>query len=386
MELSNRFNKHLRKVFPELLNASTIYIAISGGKDSVALVHLMIEEGIRPVLLHCNFHLRGDESNQDATFVEELANKLKLEFRIKEFDTANLKESRESIQMLARRLRYDWFKEETTDGYLVTAHHLDDQLETFLINVSRGTGVDGLKGIPEKINNIRRPLLVFSSDEVRSYLYNQNISFREDSSNISNHYLRNRIRNLLKPVIEEVFDDFMGGFRTTLEHIHSVKSSFKLVPKKVKFWELVPIETLKTTSDYDLLSVLSPYGVKGKQMKEFRKLIQASIGAQLVTNEFIFEKRKSEIAIVNKEMLSFSTLVDLIERRYTEFGMNDSDFPDEDFDFVRFNDGLSIQMTYGKKKISDLLNEFNVPVCIRGSYPLISVNGKLKGITGYLLK
>ncbi|MEL6304224.1 MAG: tRNA lysidine(34) synthetase TilS [Bacteroidota bacterium] len=219
-----QFQNYIEKQFPFLKKASLI-IACSGGVDSVVLTHLCYTLGFRFTLAHCNFSLRGAESDSDEGFVVALGKRLSIPVETISFDTEKEKSKRkESIQMAARSLRYEWFNTLISEGvgeYVLTAHHLDDALETFLINLSRGTGIQGLTGIPEQQGNIVRPLLPFSRKEIVAYAEAQNLSWREDQSNQDTKYLRNQIRHDVIPVLKEIRPDFLERFQDTLMHLQA---------------------------------------------------------------------------------------------------------------------------------------------------------------------
>ncbi|PCE64054.1 tRNA lysidine(34) synthetase TilS [Sediminicola luteus] len=220
------FKEHIESHFPEILSHPTM-VAISGGMDSVVLTHLLIQLDIKPSLAHCNFQLRGEESDADAEFVSELAEKWNLQLYSKTFETKQIKaENRGSTQMIARDLRYHWFNELIDQGkstYLLTAHHLDDNIETFLIHLSRGTGIQGLLGIPERNHPILRPLLPFSREEILRYAKNNQLAWREDSSNASDDYLRNRIRHHISPQLKELHPSFDPNFNRTIRQLTQEK-------------------------------------------------------------------------------------------------------------------------------------------------------------------
>jgi tRNA(Ile)-lysidine synthase len=214
-----KMQNHIKSRFP-FLEKSKILIAISGGMDSVVLTNLCHKMKLNFALAHCNFNLRGKESDADEDFVLQLAEDLNLEVFIESFDTENYaKEQQLSIQMAARELRYTWFNElmeQLKFDYLLTAHHADDNLETFLINLSRGTGLEGLTGIPEINGTIVRPLLTFSRNELEVYAIENKISWREDSSNITTKYLRNKIRHDVIPALKVANPQVLQNFNKTL--------------------------------------------------------------------------------------------------------------------------------------------------------------------------
>ncbi|WP_158211904.1 tRNA lysidine(34) synthetase TilS [Robiginitalea sediminis] len=208
--------------FPELLEAHFL-LACSGGLDSVVLAHLCHSLGLSFDLAHCNFSLRGTDSDQDANFVSELANELGIKCFLKTFNTEEYASKyKASIQESARALRYRWFHELLDEGkgaYLVTAHHADDDLETFLINLSRVTGLEGLCGIPRRNGPILRPLLPFSREALEAYAKDHAIRWREDRSNAGLDYLRNRFRHLAVPGLKQADPDFLSQFSKSLEFL-----------------------------------------------------------------------------------------------------------------------------------------------------------------------
>ena len=222
----NEFLQHITKELP-FLKDKKLLIAISGGIDSVVLTHLFYELEYSISLAHCNFRLRGKESDGDEAFVEDLAKKLDIPVFIKKFDTLQFaSEEKLSVQLAARKLRYDWFNkllQQKQYDYLLTAHHADDAVETFLINLSRGTGLDGLTGIPKQNGKIIRPLLPFSREQIEKYAKEQNIDWREDSTNEETKYLRNKIRHKIIPILKELNPNFLNGFSKTQDNLQGIR-------------------------------------------------------------------------------------------------------------------------------------------------------------------
>ena len=189
-----------------------ILLTVSGGVDSMVMLSLFTRCGYRVGVAHCNFQLRGTESDEDEVLVEEEAKKYGVEFYNKRFETkAEMERTGESMEMAARRLRYAWFDALSHEhGYtaVAIAHHADDSIETFFINLLRGTGLRGLTGISTQVGKIIRPLLFASRREILEYAVQNRIPFREDSSNRSTKYLRNKIRLGLIPRIREINPKF----------------------------------------------------------------------------------------------------------------------------------------------------------------------------------
>lgn len=209
---------HLQHNFP-LLNGKKLLLATSGGIDSMVLLHLFQRTTYQIAIAHCNFQLRGIESFEDQKFVEDAAVSHQFPIYTKEFDTKSFAEDfKVSIQVAARELRYNWFYEllesENSD-FILTAHHADDNLETFLINLSRGSGLDGLTGIPQQNDKVIRPLLIFNRQEIEEYAKENSLQWREDSSNASDKYLRNAIRHDLVPILKKINPNFLAAFQKT---------------------------------------------------------------------------------------------------------------------------------------------------------------------------
>jgi tRNA(Ile)-lysidine synthase len=189
-----------------------VLLATSGGIDSRAMLHLFHSAGIQTAIVHCNFRLRGEQSEADESFVRQLAESYNMPFFVMHFNTKEYAELQKlSIQMAARELRYNWFENlRQLQGYhyIATAHNADDAIETFLINLLRGTGIQGLTGIKNRNGNIVRPLLFAFRSEIEKYCFDNKLEFRNDASNDSDNYLRNRIRHSLIPVLCELNTEF----------------------------------------------------------------------------------------------------------------------------------------------------------------------------------
>ena len=230
------FSKYIDKELA-FIKDKKLLVAISGGLDSVVLAHLCAQLQLNISLVHCNFNLRGNESDEDESFVLQLAEDLELEVFVESFETETYaQEHKISIQMAARELRYVWFEELASQlhyDYILTAHHADDNLETFLINLSRGTGLDGLVGIPEKNGKLVRPLLPFSREEIQIFAGKNQIKWREDSSNASTKYLRNKLRHDVIPKLKAVNSQFLQNFSKTQQHLRESKQFLDSISEKI---------------------------------------------------------------------------------------------------------------------------------------------------------
>ncbi|RTY87986.1 tRNA lysidine(34) synthetase TilS [Flavobacterium sp. GT3R68] len=217
-----KLQNHLHANLPFLVGKKLL-LATSGGLDSMVMADLFHQLDYEIALAHCNFQLRGVESFEDQNFVQDYATQNEIRLFVTQFDTeAFAKDYKLSTQVAARELRYNWFYEllETEKyDYILTAHHADDSLETFLINLSRGTGLEGLDGIPMKNSQVIRPFLAFSRSEILDYAVSHEIQWREDSSNASDKYLRNKIRHDVVPVLKEINPDFLAAFQKTQTYL-----------------------------------------------------------------------------------------------------------------------------------------------------------------------
>ena len=251
-----------------------LILGISGGADSVCLMHILLALNYSFELAHCNFNLRAEESDADEVFVKELAKKYQLEIHIKQFDTLEYaSKNKISTQMAARDLRYAWFDDllnKTNSKYIAIAHHENDDVETFFINLVRGSGLTGLLGIKEKNNAVVRPLLSVSRLDIEQYLNEKGLLFREDSSNASLKYLRNKIRHELMPLLTEMnpsIQDTIKGEIKILEGVSQIYTTKteeirkELMQEKngiVKF-KISDLLALNSLQNY-LYELLNPYG------------------------------------------------------------------------------------------------------------------------------
>ena len=241
--MEHKINKIFKKKVKPLKQYNFL-VAVSGGVDSMVLANLFIQNNLNFSIAHCNFGLRAKESNADQEFILSWSRKNKIKCYSSKFSTtAFCEKSKVSIQEGARNLRYNWFNELKVIhkfDYIVTAHHLDDQLETYLINSMRGTGLKGLLGIPEITSNLFRPLLQILKDEILVYADINKIDFREDSSNSKNDYYRNMIRNSIIPEFKKFDDNVMLKFKTTVNNLISTKIFVETIinKTKVKFFKI----------------------------------------------------------------------------------------------------------------------------------------------------
>ena len=290
MDLKEKFTNYVRdhQVFSI---GDQLIIAVSGGVDSVMLCELCRQTGYHFSVAHCNFTLRGEESERDELFVRELAGKYHVPFFVKRFDTNRYAAERKvSIQVAARELRYQWFTElvqEAPGSLLLTAHHADDNAETIVMNFFRGTGLRGLTGIPLKNEFIRRPLLGISRKELLAFAGEYNLPWVEDSSNLSVDYTRNFFRKEILPAISSVYpavednlQDNISRFRATGKLYKIAVDQLKKKLCKQKGAELhIPVKQWMAYESKALIfEIIRDYGFGEKQLDEVIKLANSESG------------------------------------------------------------------------------------------------------------
>jgi tRNA(Ile)-lysidine synthase len=229
--------EHINENFPFLKRAKLL-VATSGGIDSMVASYILNSLGYNIALAHCNFKLRAKDADKDEVFVKDWAHKNNIVCYTRPFETAQYAATQKiSIQLAARELRYQWFDgllaQENYD-YIITAHHANDNLETILLNLTRGTGFKGLLGIPEQNDKIIRPFLPFSREAILMFAQKNNIAWREDKSNASDKYSRNKIRHQVIPVLQELNPNLIDSFTKNQDYLKGVENVLKDRLKAVK--------------------------------------------------------------------------------------------------------------------------------------------------------
>ncbi len=303
------FKHHIDQYFSFLFKAK-ILITVSGGLDSMVLLYLCKKMKLDIAVAHCNFQLRDKESDGDAAFIKNYCKLHKLPFFKKNFDTqAFAKTSKTSTQIAARTLRYEWFEElSIAEGYayILTAHHLNDDLETFLINLGRGTGINGLTGIPRINKKIVRPLLSFSRKRIHSFAIENKLQWREDSSNATDHYQRNHLRHHAIPALEEAHTTFFKGFKKTQNHLQQSNALLKAYVSQLRQQlisttngvTILKVATLleHPTPEAVLYALFSPYGFTA--WEDIYQLPTAQSGKQVFSNTHRLLKNRNEIQLI----------------------------------------------------------------------------------------
>ncbi|MBA4321245.1 MAG: tRNA lysidine(34) synthetase TilS [Odoribacter sp.] len=309
-----------------------ILLAVSGGIDSMVMAHLFIALNTKTGIAHCNFNLRGRESDKDEAFVKYFAEKHNIPFYSERFDTTGYaSEKGISIQMAARELRYKWFEEirlKNDYSCISVAHNLNDNVETFLINLTRGTGIAGLTGMKPKHKNIIRPLLFASRNAIIDYSNNFKVGYREDSSNSEIKYTRNKIRHEIIPQFREINPSFETTIIETAErlseineiisgHITGIRENISISGNDETVFNIKALQELspKRTLLYELFR---PFGVGKGQLDDFVNLINSKTGSQLITSSFRVIKNRKELVVSknvtdSESFLKISCIEDFIK-------------------------------------------------------------------------
>lgn len=372
---------------------STYLLAVSGGADSMVLAHIFNDLGFQFQVAHINYKLRGEDSDLDQKVVQDFCKKKNIKFNVYEVSQKDNKPVN-SIQLWARELRYDFFKEirekENLD-FLVTAHHLNDQLETFIINLSKAAGINGLAGIPANDNNILRPLLPFSKEEIYAFAKEHHIEYREDLSNQKNDYLRNKIRHEIVPKLRETNSHFLENFKKSSLYLNRTKDFVQQQIQEIenrisifnKHYKVLSKEQLARESTFVKFEILKKYGFN--QEGEIAKIFTAENGSiffskdyQLLVNygELVLQKldekfhlniTEEEIVLLekfdfseNQKAINLENIMESIEEIDIEFNWH------FDAEKIRFPLQLRRQKTgdefypsgfSGKKKVSKFFRD-----------------------------
>ena len=318
MELLQKFFDYIKK--ENLFSKEDhLLIAVSGGADSSVLCALCARAGFNFSLAHCNFTLRGEESDRDELFVKKMSIQLGVKLFSTSFDTISLAaKNKTSIEETARNLRYDWFKElmnesnktEKPFSFLLTAHHADDNVETVVMNFFRGTGIKGLRGIKPKQQNIVRPLLFAHRKEIEEYALVNNIEYITDSSNASNDYTRNLFRNEILPLVEKVYPEASKNISKNIERFAAVEYLYeesidkikeKLIEKRgeeihIPVLKLLKVKPLQTV----IYEIIKDAGFTAMQVNEVEKLLHSESGKYI--------KSSSHVILLNRKWLIISPL------------------------------------------------------------------------------
>ena len=403
-----------------------VLLAVSGGLDSVVMAQLFSGTPYAFGIAHVNFGLRGEESEEDARFVEQLARHLGVPFYTSRLLAAEAaEEEKVSIQMAARDLRYQWFEEirrKEAYTYIATAHHLNDLAETMLLNLSRGTGIAGLHGIASKRGNVVRPLLFATRQQLEDYASQQQLSWREDSSNTSLKYRRNKIRKQVVPLLKELNPRLEWTLQETAQKLGAAERLLIGLVAKLK-QEIISQETghhylqlepllQQQEPQYLLAALLEPFGAgwleAGAILQSLQKPESTTSGKQFLTpsHRISLDRQQlvisaiDEISIIQSQLPNmegrFSAGPYVFEtRRYRAKGYQLSRDPAVaalDYHKLQFplllrspqaGDWFRPLGMRGKKKLSDFMIDHKIPVNLKGEVLLLISGDAVAWVAGY---
>lgn len=285
-----------------------VIVTCSGGADSIFLLHILCKLGFECIVAHCNFHLRGDESDRDENFVRDFCNKDGLTLLVEHFDTtAYAAENKLSIEMAARELRYNWFEKiraEYNAGAIAVAHHSDDSIETILLNLLRGTGLKGICGIRPRNGYIVRPLLCVNRKEIEEYLAEQGIGYITDSTNLENEYTRNKIRNIVMPILREINPQIDSVMLSNAENFAAAENIYKNVVEKEKSSAVTVIDDSYIVDLKVVNKFSEPFTLLYECLKDFsfhpatiKTMLTAEGNTVFKTGKHVARKEKSKIIV-----------------------------------------------------------------------------------------
>lgn len=317
-----------------------ILVTVSGGIDSVAMAELFHRAGYRIGIAHCNFGLRGKESNGDETLVARLAESFGAPFYVKKFNPEAFSHLQgHSVQMAARELRYRWFEEvRATEGYdyIAAAHHLDDQTETFFINLLRGTGIAGLHGILPIQGKLIRPMLFATRSEITNFVAVNKLEYRDDSSNSSLKYVRNKIRHELIKILQEINPGITESLQETIMRLRefeaigseAVEKRLRKIRRKKAGITLIDIEGLKALQPINTFAweLLSPFGFSHTQIRDIIRSLKGESGRQFISATHRLLRDREELIIMEMSGGANKRSCGRVEKQWTDAGngVNDS--------------------------------------------------------------
>ncbi len=378
-----------------------VLVALSGGADSVALLRVLLSLGYPCEAAHCNFHLRGEESNRDEHFVRTLCGGLDVPLHITHFDTADYASTYHiSIEMAARKLRYTWFesiRKESGAAVIAVAHHRDDSVETFLLNLVRGTGINGLKGIAPKNGCIVRPMLEVSREEVMDYLAHLQQDYVTDSTNLEDEYLRNKLRLNILPLFRELNPSVSESIAETANRLTDVAHIYNKVMEQARLRVVrdghcvhIPSLLREDAPEALLFEVLRPYGFRSPQVKDiYRSLSGNQSGKRFSSGHwevlrdreyFLIRSLETEEQIPQLEIIEMEITPDFIIPRDKNVACLDADTLTLPLTLRKWQKGdkfAPFGMT-GQKNVSDYLTDRKFSLFAKESqYVVCDADGRI---------
>ncbi|MCM1163471.1 MAG: tRNA lysidine(34) synthetase TilS [Muribaculaceae bacterium] len=398
------------RLFPP---GSKVGMGLSGGADSVALLRVLLLMGIDVKAYHCNFHLRGDESDRDEAFCRSLCSEAGVELEVRDFDVpARMKATGESVEMACRALRYEWWDALGVDRFAV-AHHADDNVETLFLNMMRGSGLRGLRGMRPANGKVVRPLLCVTRREILDFLDSVGQDYVTDSTNASNDFRRNRLRNTLLPLLEELFPGAVAGIGKTQSILLANDKLFERLVDEHRRTYLSPytgvVDIARLSSDFGddapemLYEILAPDGLTIKQCQDIFDSGATHSGRQ-------FHCRDGRVYVVEREKLTpyfndalTARVVSLDEYPFgvEEIGRGEFEAQLPASKNVMFLDADILRNTpqfvlrpwakgdriapfglKGGKLVSDIYNDNKIGIAERNKYPVLEADGKILWVCG----
>ena len=331
-----------------------VIVALSGGADSVALLLLLTELGYACEAAHCNFHLRGEESDRDEQFVRHLCEKRNIALHVIHFDTTQHAANRHiSIEMAARELRYQWFetlRQELGAEAVAVAHHADDRVETFLLNLMRGTGINGLRGIRPRNGHIVRPLLCLTRDDLLHYLDRQGQSYVTDSTNLQDEYTRNKIRLNLLPLMQEINPSVRRSILRTAAHLDEAATLYNIGIAEARERVLCPegiciAALLKEAEPQALLhEILHPLGFNEAQTDDIFRSLDGQAGKAFESEGWLVVKDRDLLLMQDKQTMSRPPQLEMTEEELTQDFINPRDRLTACFDTAKLHHALTLRL------------------------------------------
>jgi tRNA(Ile)-lysidine synthase len=298
----------------ELLNpGAKVVVGLSGGSDSVVLLSVLHELGYECLSAHCNFHLREEESERDAKFASGFASSLNIPFFKTDFDTQSVAhEQGISVEMAARNLRYEWFehlREESEAEAIAVAHHLDDSIETLILNLIRGTGINGLAGIKPRNKFIVRPLLCVNKEDILHYATTKQLPYVTDSSNLKDEFLRNKIRLQIIPLLQSIKPGVDVSLLRTMEHINEVLKIYNahIDEAKARVFDAddqiiyIPALLSYPSPESVLFEILKEYGFGKEVIKDVYHALEKQPGKKFFSDKYMLIKGRDQLFLIPNE-------------------------------------------------------------------------------------